>query len=301
MSETPKKELTVQPAPSLRPNAHKGRAGHLLCFAGSSTMPGAPILIVRAAQRAGAGLVTLAVFEREMVAAVAVASPETIYLDLSRAKDDLAKGLAAALKHREDQVRVVGPGLGRTHRTADLVWYLIEDEFASPMVFDADALQAVGTDIAAFARRVAPTVLTPHPGEAARLLGVNRIPEEEEGRIECALEIARFSESICVLKGHRTIVTDGKRMYVNESGNPGMATAGSGDVLAGIIGAYLCSVVLQGSEAWGNFDAVCTAVHLHGLAGDLAAEEIGERAVIASSMIDYLPAAQLRQAGERSE
>jgi len=295
MSAAEEKMRPIRPAPRLEETAHKGRAGHVLCFAGSEMMPGAAILIVRAAQRGGAGLVTLATFGRELVRIVAPASPETIYLDLSGvSEENLVKGLPAALEGRDDQVRVVGPGLGRTPRTADLVWQLIEDDFAGPTVFDADALHAVGTDTGAFARRSAPTILTPHPGEAARLLGVNRIPNDDAGRVECALEIAHSAESICVLKGHRTIVTDGTRTHVNETGNPGMGTAGSGDVLVGILGAYLCSAVGQSTEGWGIFEATATAVHLHGLAGDLAEKMLGERAVIASSMIDFLPAAQLR-------
>lgn len=295
MSVPDEKMRPIRPAPRLEEVAHKGRAGHLLCFAGSETMPGAAILIVRAAQRGGAGLVTLATFGRELVHIVAPASPETIYLDLSGVgEENLVKGLPAALEGRDDQARVVGPGLGRTPRTADLVWQLIEDDFAGPTVFDADALHAVGTDTGAFARRSAPTVLTPHPGEAARLLGVNRIPNDDDGRVECALEIARSAESICVLKGHQTIITDGKRTSINVSGNPGMATAGSGDVLVGILGAYLMSAAAQRSQWWGVFEAVVTAVYLHGLAGDLAAEELGERGVVASSMIRYLPAAQLQ-------
>jgi len=301
MSEADGMERPVRPAPRLERTAHKGSAGRLLCFAGSGWMPGAAILVVRAAQRAGAGLVTLASFGRELVRTVAPASPETIYLDLSGVGESLEKGWRTLMAEREDQVRVAGPGLGRTPRTDDLVWQLVEDDFKGPTVFDADALYAVGTDLGTFARRGGPTVLTPHPGEAARLLGENRLPDDDEGRLAAALEIARSAGSICGLKGHRTVVTDGTRVYVNETGNPGMGTAGAGDVLVGILGAYLCSAVGQASEGWGVFEAVATSVHLHGLAGDLAAETLGERAVIATSLIDFLAGAERRLRAGRSQ
>ena len=297
----PAKRYRVRPAPPLDALAHKGRAGHVLCFAGSETMPGAAILILRAAQRAGAGLVTLATFDGRIIYSVAAAVPEAVYLDLSRSRDVIERGLPPKLVSRSDHVRVVGPGLGQGERTADLVQHLAEDEFKGPMVLDADALNVLGSRPEALAARRGPLVITPHPGEAARLTGVKEIPEDDEGRLECAGQIARSAKAFCVLKGHRTIVTDGERSYVNPTGNPGMATAGAGDVLVGILGAYLASATLQGSETWGIFDAICASVYLHGLAGDLAAAELGQRAVIASSLVDFLSAAQreLEEKGPR--
>ena len=126
-------------------------------------------------------------------------------------------------------------------------------------------------------------MLTPHPGEAARLLG-RRIPAEPEGRAEAACEIARRAGAVCCLKGAATVVSDGERTYVNDTGNPGMATAGAGDVLAGILGALLAG----GPPA---FERAAFAVRVHGLAGDRAARALGARSVVASDLIDHLPGA----------
>ena len=136
-------------------------------------------------------------------------------------------------------------------------------------------------------------VVTPHPGEAERLLG-RKIPGDDAGRATAAKEISRRSRAICCLKGHRTVVAEGERVYVNETGNPGMATAGAGDVLAGILGAYLAPCAHGNAPSWTPFDAAASAVHVHGLAGDLAAAEVGRRGLVASDLIRFLPSAQAR-------
>jgi ADP-dependent NAD(P)H-hydrate dehydratase len=128
-----------------------------------------------------------------------------------------------------------------------------------------------------------PLVLTPHPGEFARLSGAS-IPEIQANRQQCAVRFAEEHKVVLVLKGHGTVVTDGDRVYVNNSGNPGMATGGTGDVLGGLIGA----LIAQGMEP---FAAAQLGVHLHGLAGDLARDDIGETGLIASDLIAYLPKA----------
>jgi NAD(P)H-hydrate epimerase len=143
-------------------------------------------------------------------------------------------------------------------------------------------------------------VLTPHPGEAARLLG-REIPSDADGRIEAALEISRRSGGIACLKGHATVVADadGERVHVNTTGNPGMATAGAGDVLSGILVAYLAASVSRGDARWTAFDAAVAAVHVHGLSGDIAAERLGRRGLIASDLVEHLPLAQVRFRGAR--
>lgn len=279
--------------PPLGKSAHKGDAGRVLCLAGCETMPGAAILVLRAAQRAGAGLVTLAVFDKAAITAAAISVPEAVYIDLSRSRDLVAGRLPAQLSGRADDVRIAGPGLGRGGRTDELIRRLVSDEsFTGPLVLDADGLNVIHDTPEVLAAFPGPMVVTPHPGEAARLLGLSAIPSNEEGRIECARSIARASTGICVLKGYHTIVTDGDRVYVNPTGNPGMATAGSGDVLTGILGSYLASCVKEEVEGWDVFEAVRSAVWVHGRAGDLAAEHYGCRAVVASSIVDFLCSAQ---------
>jgi len=283
---------TPEPPPALEPAAHKGSAGRVLCVCGSAEMPGAAVLTVRAAQRAGAGLVTLTVFAPEVYGVVPAASPETIYLDLSRSRDLFVGRLPPEIRAHVHDARVAGPGLGRSGRARELVRRLVEDGFAGPLVLDADGLNHVAPTPEVCAGHAGALVLTPHPGEAARLLE-RGVPESDEGRAECARELCERARAIVVLKGRRTVVTDGERTYVNETGNPGMATAGSGDVLSGILGAYLAACARHADE-WSAFDAACAAVYAHGLAGDLAAATKGTRGLIASDLVDFLPAAQLR-------
>jgi len=257
-------------------------------------MPGAALLCARAAQRAGAGLVAVACLDPELRAIVPTASPESILVDA-------APDPFAALRGRKDHARIVGPGLGATARTDRLVRRLLaesaEDGSAGAAnggwVVDADALNVLAGELGVLRTRRGPLVLTPHPGEASRLLG-REIPREESGRIAAAREIGTRAGAICCLKGRRTVVADAERVYVNEPGNPGMATAGSGDVLAGILGAYLASCFTGIDPTWTPFDAAVAAVYVHGLAGDLAAEETGRRGLIASDLVRFLPAAQSR-------
>lgn len=288
------------PPPQLPPEAHKGTAGRVLCLAGSETMPGAALLVVRSAQRAGAGLVTLASFERSLIQSAAVAAPEAVHLDLSRSRDLIAGRLPAQLAGRDDHARVAGPGLGRGGRTDELVRRLVTDEYEGALVLDADGLGVVEGAPEVLATCRGPLVVTPHPGEAARLLGCDSIGSEPEERREAALAIARATSGICVLKGHGTVVTDGERVVVSGTGNPGMATAGAGDVLVGILGAYLALTRSLPTDGWGPFEATLAAVHVHGLAGDLAAERLGRRAVTASSITEHLCLAQQRFEGDAS-
>jgi NAD(P)H-hydrate repair Nnr-like enzyme with NAD(P)H-hydrate dehydratase domain len=136
-------------------------------------------------------------------------------------------------------------------------------------------------------------VLTPHPGEASRLLE-REIPSDPAGREAAARELATRSGAIVCLKGKATVVTDGQFVYTNDTGNSGMATAGAGDVLAGIVGAYAALCATGAFPNWTALDATCAAVRAHGLAGDLAAAHLGKRAVIASDLIQWLAQAQRR-------
>lgn len=280
------------PPPELPPDAHKGIAGRVLVFAGQPTMPGAAILLLSGALRAGAGLVTLAVFERELLGVVPPAVPEATYLDLSRSRDLIAGRLPVQLTARGDHVRAAGPGLGVGGRTRELVRRLVQDElFTGPLVLDADALNAVGDSPEVLAAHPGPLVCTPHPGEAERLLG-RRFDSDPNTRAEVARELARRTGGILCLKGAGTVVSDGERTYVCDTGGPALATAGSGDVLTGIVAAYLAATVTLPESGFTPFDAACAAVRAHGLAGDLAARERGTRGVIARDLLEFLPAAQ---------
>jgi NAD(P)H-hydrate epimerase len=281
-----------RPLPPLAPDAHKGDAGRVLCVCGSAMYPGAAILVCRAAQRAGAGLVTLGCAEPELARVVPPAAPEAIYLDLS------APGALDGLADRDDDVFAAGPGLGWSERTRELVAKLVAAGERA-RVFDADALNVLEGRPEELRAARGPLVLTPHPGEASRLLG-RRVPREEAGRIDAARELATRAGGVCVLKGHGTIVTDGERVAVNDTGNPGMATAGAGDALVGITAAYLARARHARDAGFDAFEAARAAVWVHGRAGDLAAAELGEAAVVASSLIDHLPVAQ-READARRE
>lgn len=274
-------EFEPRELPAIPSGAHKGQTGRLTCLAGSPEMPGAALLVARAATRAGAGLVTLAYRPGFDPTAFVVAVPEAVLLPLDGADDE-------ALFSRPCHARVVGPGWGQSPWTAELLHAVLERGAGTPLLLDADALNLVGRDLERLAGYGGPLVLTPHPGEGARLLG-RPLPSTREGRIESAVEIATRSESICVLKGRGTVVTDGERVFVNATGNAGMATAGSGDVLAGILGAYLTWIDSLPNVEWTALDAAARAVEHHGSAGDLAALDRGVRGVTASDLIEALP------------
>lgn len=277
--------------PALPADAHKGQAGRVLLVCGSREMPGAAILAARAAQRAGAGLVTVSALAENLLAALPVAAPEAVLVDAVDLEARGASAFARRLAARGDHALLVGPGLGRGKRTHALVRTLLEAARV-PLVLDADALNELGKRLELVRRAQAPVVLTPHPGEAERLLG-RRIGGDPSSRRAAASEISSRSGAICCLKGAGTVVAMGERVYVNRTGNAGMATAGAGDVLAGILVAYLARCSTQSSASWTPFEAAVGAVHAHGLAGDLGRRQRGARGLVASDLIEFLPAAQI--------
>lgn len=254
-------------------------------------MPGAALLCASAAQRAGAGLVAVACMSANLLQLVPLASPEAVLLDCVDS-GDLASGvLPEVIGERDDHARVVGCGLGVHGRSRALVRTLVTSDFDGPLVLDADALNILARDLE-FLREVrGGLILTPHPGEASRLLGRD-IPDDVEGRIQVAREIARRAYAICVLKGHNTIVASAEEVFVNDTGNSGMATAGAGDVLAGMLGAYAAWHSANDPDDRDLLDISIAAARLHGAAGDLARDELGSRGLIASDLIAYLPEAQ---------
>lgn len=290
---------TPKPPPRLAEDAHKGDAGRVLCLAGSAAMPGAAILCARAAQRAGAGLVAVGCLDAVLLGVLPSAAPEAVLVDLSE-KFELGgrvhAGAAEILLARAPHAVLLGPGLGDDARTRALL-ALVLAAVEVPLVLDADALNALDGEPERLRAGRNPVVLTPHPGEASRLLA-RAIPRDAEGRARAARELSERSGAIVCLKGHATVVAEpGGATWVNRTGNAGMATAGAGDVLAGILAAYLALVRSAGAHDWTALAAARAAVHVHGLAGDLAAERCGRRALIASDLVTELAAAQRRFEG----
>lgn len=264
---------------------HKGTFGHLLVVAGSTGKSGAAALTAAAGMRGGAGLVTLATAasERATLAAMltevmTAALPENgggIGLQAQAPLRDLAAGKEAL---------ALGPGLGQAPETAALVRALVA-ECPLPLVLDADGLNALAGHLEPLARREAATILTPHPGEMARLIG-GTVRDVESDRVNVARNFAQQHRVVLVLKGARTIVAfpDGQ-LRINASGNPGMASGGMGDLLTGLLGALLA----QGMQAT---DAALLGVFLHGLAGDRLAARQGTAGLLASDLLRELPAAR---------
>jgi hydroxyethylthiazole kinase-like uncharacterized protein yjeF len=273
--------------PQREPGTHKGDYGHVLLVAGSPGKAGAAILAARAAVRSGAGLVTAAVPE-SILDVVDLGSIESMTLPL--------RSLDQALEAAEGKsVLAMGPGLGQEDETLEAI-RRIAGEVSLPLVLDADGINAfappAGT-AAELAGRSAETVLTPHPGELGRLLGMST-SEVQDDRIAAARRAAVEAEAVVVLKGHRTLVaTPGGEVHVNPTGNPGMASGGTGDVLTGLIAGLL-------AQGLGALDAARLGVYLHGLAGDLAAARTGEAALAAGDLLTYLPAAflELEEGGD---
>jgi len=274
---TPEHELPCLPA--RRPDAHKGDFGLATIVGGSRGMAGAAALAGMAALRGGAGLVRVAVPGGCLDT---VAGFEPSYMTVPLPEDDAGRIAAGAFDRIAELIEpasalACGPGLGRSTDLDQLVVRLYR-EVAKPMVFDADALNALAAAPDALAQPGGPRILTPHPGEFARLIGRKL---DAEARLEAAVELANRCGVVVVLKGHATMVTDGRRRAINATGNPGMATGGAGDVLTGLIVALVC-------QRFAPFDAARLGVHLHGLAGDLAAEEMGQISLIAGDLIQYL-------------
>jgi ADP-dependent NAD(P)H-hydrate dehydratase len=280
----PVEECTQLPPLPARPrDSNKGSYGRVLVVAGSRGMSGAAVLCGSAALRGGAGLVRVAT-PISIRAEVAVGNP--CFMTVPVAEDEIGQlGRTAlpellALKENCDVV-ALGPGLGRGPEVSDVVAALLAG-IDRPMVLDADGLNAV-SNAQIRLKPEFPRILTPHPGEFARLTGKDT-KTVQANRRELAVEYARAHKVIVVLKGAGTLVTDGRRLYENRTGNPGMATGGSGDVLTGLIAALL-------GQQLEPFAAAQLGVYIHGLAGDRVAAEIGEAGMIASDLLAQLPRA----------
>lgn len=272
---------------------HKRSVGTVLVVGGSRGMTGAAHMTAMAALRSGAGLVHVALPQG---AGGEKPYPEIITVEVPGADGQFAMMGRSALFEEAARLNVVamGPGLGRADEAQMLVRELVAVD--RPLLLDADALYALGDRPELLAGRAAPTVLTPHEGELGRLLGLSAGNVAAE-RLECVRSAAQRSGATVLLKGEGTIVADPSgRAYVVPTGNPGLATPGTGDVLSGVIAAQLA----KGLDAT---DAACLGAYLHGLAADLAAENAaGTEGMIASDLFQFLPAAVERlKAGPREE
>jgi ADP-dependent NAD(P)H-hydrate dehydratase len=270
-----------------KPESHKGDFGHALLIGGSRGMAGAIAMAGMAASRCGAGIVRLGVPDC-CLETVASFSPCYMLLPLphdekgqfSEIVDDVVYWLSRST------CVAVGPGMGRGESinafVQQLYERLMEVNPSCPFVIDADALVALSGWGQWRQRRSMPMVLTPHPGEWARLCGV--VASDRRGQEEAAAALSASLDCTILLKGHRTLITNGHRRQRNQTGTPAMATGGSGDVLTGIITALIC-------QGMSTFDAASLGAYVHGRAGELALQQVGGHVVLPTELINFLPAA----------
>jgi len=276
-----------------KPSANKGDYGHALIVAGSVGKSGAAVLASRAALRSGAGLVTVATPE-PVLSTIAAHTPEIMTEPLPATEAGTISlrsfhhGLFERIVKRKDALGI-GPGLTTDDETQEFVRAVVKNPSDVPIVLDADGLNAFAGRAAELAGAGAAIALTPHPGEMARLAGC-AIKEVQARRIENAKKAAADCHACVILKGQQTIIAapDG-RAWINSTGNPGMATGGTGDVLTGMLTGLTAQF---GVDSW--VQLLSFGVYLHGLAGDLAAAELGEPPLIAGDLIDFIPQAYKR-------
>ncbi|UCE99570.1 MAG: NAD(P)H-hydrate dehydratase [Planctomycetota bacterium] len=282
---------TINSIPKLQPrkvDAHKGDFGKVCIVAGSVGMSGAAALAGRAALRAGAGLVRVATSESALPI---VASIEPSYTTAALPEDNAGRISAKAVNCilnllSDNDCLAFGPGVGISKGLQSVVEALIEQENLR-LLIDGDGLNNLSRIKDWPGKLRAKLILTPHPGEMKRLwIGLFReeLPADRQQQVS---KLAQHTKSVVVLKGAGTVVTDGQKVYINKTGNPGMATAGSGDVLTGAITALI-------GQGLSNFDAAVLGVYIHGLAGDIAAEKVGQIGLIATDIIELLPQAFLK-------
>jgi len=275
----------VREVPRLEPrprDGHKGTFGKVCIVAGSVGMTGAAALVGRAALRSGAGLVRIATAKSALPT---VAALETCYTTIPLPEDSVGRISAEAIHAiletvGENDAVAIGPGMGTSSGLRLVVEALVQQE-GLRLLIDGDGLNNLSKLSNWPRQRKADVILTPHPGEMQRLWSGLFREAMPDDRQEAAGHMARSTGSIIALKGAGTVVTDGRRVYINDTGNPGMATAGSGDVLTGAI----LALMGQGLD---SFEATVLGVHLHGVAGDIAAEHRGQISLMATDIIDTL-------------
>lgn len=263
-------------------DANKGNFGKVLCVCGSKRMPGAAVLAATGSVRGGAGLVTAA-FPECIYTPLTAHLTEPTFLPLPENKDgSLSVNALGELQNalQKATVCLAGCGMSVTEDTKKIVNELIKTA-RCPLLIDADGINCLSDNIDILKAAKTPLILTPHPGEMSRLCGKS-VAEIQASRVETAVGFAKEHGVILVLKGAGTIVTDGEKIYINPTGNPGMAKGGSGDALAGIV----CAVIAQGVPP---LEAAACGVYLHGAAGDSAAEASSQRGMTATDLLNRLP------------
>lgn len=281
--------IETPPPPPERPSdGHKGTFGSVLVVAGSKDMSGAACLAGQAALHGGAGLVTVAVPESAQ-STVALSHPSYMTIGLQELDGKVAKESLPQITSSLDRKTAfaIGPGLGRSDDVSQVAHELYRN-CEIPSVWDADALNAFEScpELLTTSPQSTPRVLTPHPGEFARLCGISST-EVQLDREQFATRFASKHNVVLVLKGPATIICDGQRIAVNDTGNAALATGGSGDILTGLI----ASLMAQGMQA---FEAACLGVHLHGLAGEIASDTYSDRFVTSREILAFLNNAWLR-------
>lgn len=270
-------QLVLDLLPDRDPQAHKGDFGKVLLLCGSKGYTGAAALSAMGALRSGAGLVYLGVPE-SIYAIEAFKLTEPIVFSLPDKNGMFSTNASAEILNclnGKDAV-LIGPGLGQSEGTRSAVKIVLEN-FNGPVVLDADGINVIKAHKDIVRGRTSPTILTPHEGEFSRIYG--KLPID---RIASAVALALDLGVIVLLKGHQTVITDGHTCFVNQTGNPGMAVGGSGDVLAGII----VSLLGQGLPP---LEAAACGAWLHGAAGDICQKEIGQYGLLPSDMVQVLP------------
>lgn len=265
--------------PVRKRDTHKGDYGRALLLCGSEGLTGAAVLASRAALRTGAGLVYLGVPARIYPIVAAHAGSEIVFPLPCDEAGRLCLRSLDAIKDRLAGMDAVlyGPGLGRSEELTALTEALLR-VCRAPLLLDADGINAVAGHIDVLRESACPVILTPHDGEFARLGG-----DPKAGDRVCeAMRLSRLTQAVVLLKGYRTIITDGMNVYRNTSGNPGMATGGSGDVLAGVIVSLLAQHVMP-------LEAAAAGAWLHGTAGDICAGRLGEYGLLPEDVIEALP------------
>lgn len=267
-------------------NSYKNNFGHVLVIAGSYKMPGAAVLCANSAITSGAGLVTIA-FPKSAYPVIAKnIKPEIMLLPLEESSGTFSKSaqnkILNFIEKRKISSVAIGCGMGKSTSVKNLILSIIK-KFDIYVTIDADGLNSLenkqkNSVIKEFKNAKAKIIVTPHPKEFERISAI-KYKEDNNYRKQITKTFAKNNDIICLLKGHKTVVSDGKKTYVNNTGNAGMATAGSGDVLTGIISAFVC---IENKDL---LLKVATAVYVHGLAGDFAAKDKTQVSMTASDII----------------
>lgn len=263
--------------PERKNTAHKGDFGKLLLLCGSEGYTGAASLAAMGALRTGAGLVYLGV-PACIYSIEAVKLLESVVFplpDLNGMISQTAIHKIAAHLDKMDAV-LIGPGLGKSKDTRNVLFWLLNN-YPGPIVIDADGICLLKDHIDILRGRACPVILTPHEGEFSQLTG-----KIVSNRVSEAVEAARSLQSIIVLKGHNSVITDGQTTYINPTGNPGMAVGGSGDILAGMITALI-------GQGMSPLSAAAVGAWVHGAAGDVCAKQIGTYGMLPSDMLNVIP------------